>query len=219
MGRDFGGRAIDEPRAVTLDAGRLGAGGVGAATGALGSVAGRDALVDRVRRGDERAFEALVAPCIEPSFRRVLAILGNESDARDAVQDALLDAWRGIHALREADRFDAWFGRIVVNACRAVGRRRGRSRVREIRIDLVDDRFHGRGPGAGPEDQDGGLDELERAFERLPLPQRAILVLHHLEHRSVEEVAATLGVPSGTVMWRLYRARAALARALEEERR
>ncbi len=214
MGRDFDGRAIDEPWTVTLDAR-----GLGAATGAPGSVAGRDALVERARQGDERAFEALVAPCIEPSFRRVLAILGNESDARDAVQDALLDAWRGIHALRDADRFDAWLGRIVVNACRAVGRRRGRSRVREIRIDLVDDTYPGQRPGTTPDDHDGGLDELERAFERLPLPQREILVLHHLEHRSVEEVAAILGVPSGTVMWRLHRARAALARALEEERR
>ena len=213
MGRDFAGSAIDEPRAVALDAGGP------AATRGLGSVAGREALVERARQGEERAFEALVTPSIEPSFRRVLAILGTEADARDAVQEALLDAWRGIHALRDADRFDAWFGRIVTNACRAIGRRRGRSRVREIRIDLVDDRYPGQGAGTRPEDQDGGLDELERAFERLALPQRAILVLHHLEHRSVEEVAATLGVPSGTVMWRLHRARAALARALEEERR
>ena len=132
MARYFGGPAIDEPRAMTLDGG-----GLEAAASGLGSVTGRDALVGRACRGDEPAFEALVAPCIEPSFRRALAILGNEWDARDAVQDALLNAWRGIHALRDADRFDAWFGRIVMNACRAVGRRRGRSRVREIRIDLV----------------------------------------------------------------------------------
>jgi RNA polymerase sigma-70 factor (ECF subfamily) len=214
MARYFGGPAIDEPRSIALDAG-----GVEAATRAPGSVLAHDALVERACRGDERAFEALVAPCIEPSFRRALAILGNEPDARDAVQDALLDAWRGIHALRDVDRFDAWLGRIILNACRAVGRRRARSRVREIRIDIVDDAFPTRGPGAMPEDHEGGLDELERAFERLPLPQRSILVLHHLEHRSVKEIAATLGVPSGTVMWRLHRARAALAGALEEERR
>ncbi|HYM82898.1 MAG TPA: sigma-70 family RNA polymerase sigma factor [Candidatus Dormibacteraeota bacterium] len=219
MGRYFGRRSIDEPRAVTLEAGGLAAAGLDTMTGPLGSVVVRDELVERARRGDERAFGALVAPCIEPAFRRALAILGNESDARDAVQDALLDAWRGIHALRDSGRFDAWLGRIVMNACRAAGRRRGRSRVREIRIDLLDDRYPGRGAGATTDDQDGGLDELERAFERLPLPQRAILVLHHLEHRSVAEIAATLGVPAGTVMWRLHRARAALAHALEEERR
>jgi RNA polymerase sigma-70 factor, ECF subfamily len=213
MARNLGGPAIDEPQAMTLRAG-----GMEAAKRGLGSVAGRDRLVGRARRGDESAFEALVAPCIEPSFRRALAILGNEWDARDAVQDALLSAWRGIHALRDADRFDAWFGRIVMNACRAVGRRRGRSRVREIQIDLDDERYP-RGPDAGQEDLDGGLDELERAFERLALPERAILVLHHLEHRSVKEIAGTLGVPSGTVMWRLHQARAALSRALEEERR
>lgn len=214
MARDFGGRAIQEPRAAALDAA-----GFWAATNAPGSTAGRDALVDRARGGEERAFEELVAPCIEPAFRRALAVLGNESDARDAVQDALLDAWRGVHALREADRFDAWLGRIVLNACRAVGRRRGRSRVREIRIDLVEDAIPTRDADATPEDQDAGLDELERAFDRLQLPQRAILVLHHLEHRPVAEIAATLGVPVGTVMWRLHRARGALAHALEEERR
>ncbi len=214
MARYFGGPAIDEPRATTLDAG-----GIGIAARELASVDGRDALVERARRGDEHAFELLVVPCVEPSFRRALAILGNEWDARDAVQDALLDAWRGIHALRDPDRFDAWLGRIVLNACRAVGRRRGRSRVREIQIDLLDDRHLGRDSGAAPKDQDGGLDELERAFERLPLPQRAILVLHHVEHRPVADIAAGLGVPAGTVMWRLHRARAALAHALEEERR
>jgi RNA polymerase sigma-70 factor (ECF subfamily) len=212
MGRDFDGAAIDEARAMALDAGRL-----GTAAGVPRSASDRDVLVERARRGDEDAFEALVGPCIEPSFRRAFAILGNDSDARDAIQDALLEAWRGIDGLREASRFDAWLGRIVLNACRRVGRRRGRSRVREIRIDLVGDTIPT--SGATPDDQDGGLDELERAFERLPLPQRAILVLHHLEHRSVREIAAALGVPAGTVMWQLHRARGALARALEEERR
>ena len=205
---------IDEPLEVTLDAGRA-----GVETAGFRSATARDALVERARRGDERAFEMLVAPSIEPSFRRALAILGNEADARDAAQEALLDAWRGIHALRDADRFDAWLGRIVLNACRAVGRRRERSRVREVWIDLVDVTYPGQGSGARPEDRTGGLDELERAFHRLSMPQRAVLVLHHLEHRPVGEIAGALGVPSGTVMWRLHRARAALARALEEERR
>jgi RNA polymerase sigma factor (sigma-70 family) len=213
MARDFGRVAIQEPPSVALEAG-----GLDHRTTAVGSVATRDALVERARRGDEPAFEALVAPSIEPSFRRALAILGNEADARDAIQDGLLDAWRGIHALRDPDRFDAWLGRVVLNACRAVGRRRARSRVREIQIDLVDDSLPAQVSAVAPEDQDG-LDELERAFERLPLPQRAILVLHHLEHRPVEAIAMTLGVPAGTVMWRLHQARGALAHALEEERR
>jgi RNA polymerase sigma-70 factor (ECF subfamily) len=214
MARDFGGRAIDEPRAVALDAGVL-----RSTARAPGSMAGRCALVDAARRGGEPAFEALVGPTIEASFRRALAILGNESDARDAVQDALLDAWRGIHALRDPERFDAWLGRIVLNACRAVGRSRGRSRVREIPMDLVERAIPSRDVDATPEEQDAGLDELERAFDRLAVPQRAILVLHHLEHRPVAEIAAALGVPAGTVMWRLHRARGALAHALEEERR
>lgn len=215
MVRDVGGSAIDDAGAMAPDAG-----GARTAVRGLPSGAGMAGLVERARRGDEPAFEALVAPRIEPSFRRAFAILGNDSDARDAIQDALLDAWQGIHALRQADRFDAWLGRIVLNACRAVGRRRGRSRVREIQLDVVDDALPAEcSAEGGLENQDAGLDELERAFERLPVSQRAILVLHHLEHRSVGEIAAALGIPAGTVMWRLHRARTALAHALEEERR
>ena len=176
-------------------------------------------LVGRAREGDRIAFERLVDRWIEPAFRTALAILGSEADARDATQDALLDAWRNIRQLRDPERFDAWLGRIHLNACRTAGRRRGRASVHEISVSFLPEPDEPAGRRPGIADESEGLDELERAFERLALPLRTVLVLHHWQRRSVDEIAAVLGIPEGTVKWRLHEARAALARALEEERR
>jgi RNA polymerase sigma-70 factor (ECF subfamily) len=176
-------------------------------------------LVEQARAGDRVAFERLVEPWIEPAFRTALAILGREADARDATQDALLDAWRNIRSLRDPERFDAWLGRIHVNACRAVGRRRGRWSVREIAIDALPDPEGLPGRSVPVDEEWASIDELERAFGRLSIADRTTLVLHYLEHRSVVEVAARLGVAEGTVKWRLHEARNALVRAIEEERR
>jgi RNA polymerase sigma-70 factor (ECF subfamily) len=176
-------------------------------------------LVDRARDGDREAFEMLIGPRIEPAFHSAMAILGNEADARDAVQDAMLDGWRGIRRLRDADRFDAWLGRIIVNACRSIGRRRGRAKVREIPIVALTDTEDPPNPATPVDEEACRLDELERAFGRLPVAQRTLLALHHLDHRPVAELAQILGVPEGTVKWRLHAARDALERSLAEERR
>jgi RNA polymerase sigma-70 factor, ECF subfamily len=186
---------------------------------APGPAAARVELVERAQDGDAIAFERLVERWIEPAFRTALALLGGEADARDATQDALLHAWRSIGQLRDPDRFDAWIWRIQLNVCRSAGRRRGRASVREISVDVIPelDTPTARRPTVAEESAD--LDELERAFERLPPAQRTVLVLHHWQHRPVEEIATLLGTPAGTVKWRLHEARSALARALEEERR
>jgi len=183
------------------------------------AIPARVPLVEQARLGDRVAFERLVEPWIEPAFRIALAILGREADARDATQDALLDAWRNIRSLRDPDRFDAWLGRIHVNACRAIGRRRGRSAVREIPLSMLPDPDEPASRGRGLEEEFASLDELEHVFARLSLEQRTILVLHHLERQPVARIAAVLGIPEGTAKWRLHAARAALERALEEERR
>jgi RNA polymerase sigma-70 factor (ECF subfamily) len=179
----------------------------------------RVALVEQAQLGDRVAFARLVEPWIEPAFRTALAILGREADARDATQDALLDAWRNIRSLRDPDRFDAWLGRIHVNACRAVGRRRGRSAVREIPLSMLADPDEPASRARGLEEESASLDELEHVFARLSIEQRTILVLHHLERQPVARIAAVLGIPEGTAKWRLHAARAALGRALAEERR
>ncbi len=176
------------------------------------------ALIRRAQDGDTEAFTALVAGRIDPMTRTAMAILGHDADARDAVADALGSVWRGLPRLRDPLAFEAWSTRILVHACRRSLRRRGRERVHEVAIDSTV------APGAGPEvsgpaDVVSGRIALERAFDRLDVDARAILVLHHLAGRPLSEIAAVLGVPVGTAKSRLHTARRALERALEREDR
>jgi RNA polymerase sigma-70 factor (ECF subfamily) len=172
------------------------------------------ALIERAAHGDAAAFEALIETRLDRLFRTAWAIVGNEADARDATQDACLSAWRELPRLREADRFDAWLSRVLINACRAKLRRR--VRVREVAIQPEHDRP---GPITDDPGQLGEMDAIGRAFDRLSADARAILVLHHLRHEPVTAIAVTLGIPTGTVKSRLHSARADLQRALERERR
>jgi RNA polymerase sigma-70 factor, ECF subfamily len=176
------------------------------------------ALLDRAKRRDGDAFAELVHPRLAGLLRTATAILGHEEDASDALQDALSRAWRGLSGLRDEDRFDAWLTRILVNECRTALKRRGRTRIREI---AVDDGAANREPAstrAAVADSVVGRIALEAAFERLTADERTILVLHHLDGRPLDEVAAILGIPVGTAKSRLHAARAALERNLGRER-
>lgn len=189
------------------------------ATGAA-DAGGLVALVERARAGDRAAFERLVERRIDRAYCTARAIVGNDADARDATQEAFLDAWRQRARLRDPARFDAWLGRILVNSCRELLRGRRRRAVREIAAgDLVDPLDTVPALDPAPDERTAALDTLERAFERLPAPERSILVLHHLEHQPLAEIAATLHVPVGTVKSRLHAARHALEQALEAELR
>lgn len=171
-------------------------------------------LVERARAGDRAAFEALVRLRVDAVYRTAYSILGNAADAQDATQEALIAVWRGLPALREIERFDAWLGRIVTNACRMSLRHR--RTVRELPI-AVDDAE----PSTGAQPvHDAALeaDRFDRAFERLTVDQRALIVAHHLDGRPIDQLAIDLRVPIGTVKSRLHTARAALQRALADDR-
>jgi RNA polymerase sigma-70 factor, ECF subfamily len=171
-------------------------------------------LLLRARAGDGEAFELIVEARGEHLLRTARAILGSEADAYDATQEAFIAAWRGMAGLRDLDRFEAWLGRILVNACRMTLRRRGR--VREVALPDGSDVRAG-GQTDNPAADDFGR-EFDAAFAQLSADQRAILVLHHLHGYGVAEIGAWLGVPTGTVKWRLHRARRALRLAWEGER-
>jgi len=170
-------------------------------------------LIDRARNGDLDAFELIVRARMDAVYRLTSAILGNEADARDAAQETFVAAWRQLPRLRESDRLDAWLQRITVNAARMTLRARGRRRIREIPSSTV----------AAMADRVGGRSErddaavLHAALARLPGEQRSIVVLHHLEGRSVAELAAIFDVPTGTAKSRLFAARRALAAAIANE--
>jgi RNA polymerase sigma-70 factor, ECF subfamily len=170
-------------------------------------------LVDQAKRGDREAFDALARltgdRCMAIAFR----ILRDFDLADDAVQSALLTAWRDIRALRDPKLFEPWLHRILTNACYAEARRR-RRRSETIRLLPVEP-VHGPDEYATVEHR----DELERAFRRLTVEQRTVLVFHHYLGLPLDEVAVRIGIPLGTVKSRMHHAKRALRASLEAEAR
>jgi RNA polymerase sigma-70 factor, ECF subfamily len=170
-------------------------------------------LIDRARNGDLDAFEAIVQARMDAVYRLTSAILGNEADARDAAQETFVALWRQLPRLRDPDKFDAWLQRVAVNASRMTLRSRSRRRVREIPSSSVAALAE---PAAGAPIDDAAI--LDAVLASLPVDQRAILVLHHLEGRPLAELAMILEIPEGTAKSRLFAARRALADAIEQDR-
>jgi RNA polymerase sigma-70 factor (ECF subfamily) len=178
--------------------------------------------LDRARDGDLSAFDALMEARVGSMLRTAMAIMGDEWEARDAVQDALVSAWRQLGSLRDPGAFDAWVTRILVNRCRHGLRRRSRLRAREVRVEAANEVARGAGAGASTAAADvaGAVVDrttLERAFDRLSIDERTLLVLHHVEGRPVASIASVLGIPVGTAKSRLSSARRSLERALQRE--
>jgi RNA polymerase sigma-70 factor (ECF subfamily) len=190
------------------------------AAGLAGSIDHDLALVTRAAGGDATAFDRLIEPRLARLWRIARAIVRDDAIARDVVQDACVQAWRELAGIRDPARFDAWLSQIVVNGCRTELRRTSRRAVREIAMpDASDDAGHPARRGEGLlGDRVVEAEAVRRAFMRLGPDDRSLLVLHYVEDRPLAEIAIALRIPSGTLKWRLARARAALERALEAER-
>lgn len=177
-------------------------------------------LVERARRGDHDAFARLVDGRLVPTFRTVMAVLGDESDARDTTQAIFVSAWRHLPSLRNPDLFPAWFGRIVANATRSSMRGRRRRTVREISFTGLADGGESLTQASSALDQrTASNDRLERAFERITPDERSCLWLHHHEGLSLTEIGQRLDVSAKTVKSRMFTARRALERELAVEDR
>jgi len=179
------------------------------------------ALIGRAARGDVAAFDLLVASRLDRCYRLAWAILEHDADAADATQEAFLAAWRQLPRLRDAAAFDGWLNRIVANAARMARRRQVRRRELPAPAARSDDRESPEpeliDPGVAPYDAVAERDVIARAFDRLRPEERTILTLHHVDDRSVADIAQALGIPVGTAKWRLHAARRALERAMEAE--
>ena len=170
-------------------------------------------LVDRAKRGDEEAFDALARQVGDRCMAIASWILRDADLAEDAVQAALVRAWRELRTLRDADRFEAWLHKILTNECYAEARRRTRwsAKIRVLPVpDSVD---------AGGVLNVNDRDQLERAFRRLTLEQRSVLVFHHVVGLSMPEIAEGLGIPLGTAKSRLRNGTAAMRASLEADDR
>lgn len=177
------------------------------------------ARIGRARKGDAAAFEALVEARVGPMTRTAMAILGRQDEALDAVQDALVIAWRELASLRDPAAFDAWLTRILVNRCKRGLRGVVRRRVREMPPDEVAASAHEPSSADARVSGIGERDALERAFGRLTIDERTILVLHHLDRRSVAGTTAVISAPANAVEARMLAARSSLDKAIAWENR
>lgn len=182
-------------------------------------------LIEGLRRGDEEAFEELV----RSQMGRMLAVARRflpEEDARDAVQDALLNVTKSIGSFRGNARLSTWLHRIVVNA--ALMRIRTRKRKPEDSIEDLLPRFLEDGHQAEPAApwRESALELLERdevrqtvraSIQELPEDYRAVLLLRDVEERDTQETAQLLSISPGNVKVRLHRARQALRGLLDPE--
>lgn len=158
-----------------------------------------DPDIARARHGDEDAFERLASHRLAVLYRVATAMVGPE-DGRDAVQEALVTAWRDLPALRQPDRFDAWLKTILMNRCRNV--LRSQRRARTVSYDSME-------PGSvGPSDNPvvalHARWEIDALLASVPERERAVLALHYLADLPMRQVADILGMKEGTAKTRLH---------------
>jgi RNA polymerase sigma-70 factor (ECF subfamily) len=167
--------------------------------------------VERARRGDHEAFAELVDERLARLDAAARLILRDPELARDAVQEALIRAWRDLPGLRDPGRFDAWLHRLTANACLDLVRRR-RRRVIEVALLSID------APTA--HDVAGDLADrqlLDQALAGLAPGHRAVVALHYLLGMPLPEVAASLRIPLGTAKSRLHYALGAMRTTVTAE--
>ena len=170
-------------------------------------------LVEAARRGDREAYADLIRVRGDRLYALAQRIPRDVDRAEDALQEALVIAWRDLSGLRDPDRFDAWVHRLLTNVCIAEAGRE-RKRINNLYVLPIDD-------PAAPDEFLGiaDRDQLDRGFRRLTPDERAILVLRHFVGYEPTEIAELLGISAGTIRSRLHHAHRAMRAALEADAR
>ncbi len=183
-------------------------------------------LATRIARGDRGAFTTVMRRHNRVLFRTARAILRDDADAEDAVQDAYLRAHARIGTFAGNSRLSTWLVRIVVNE--ALVRLRQRKRDQTV-VPFSPSRLR---PSESEEDMAPGRPEetpenmtlraemrklLERSIDELPVDFRTVFILREVEEMTVEETALALEIPSSTVRTRLFRAKSLLRESLARE--
>jgi len=173
-------------------------------------------LIERIRAGDAAAMQRLMRRHNRVLFRTARAILRDDAEAEEAVQDAYLKAFGALASFRAESKLSTWLVRIAANEA-LMRRRRRASGAEVIPLNGTEDPMD---EAEGPE-KAAGRGELRRLIEsridRLPEGYRAVFVLRALEELSVEDAAAALDIPEATVRTRFFRARALLRESLARE--
>ncbi len=211
---------ISEVGSAILNGGAAANGDAVASHGML--VNGEAELVRAIASGDRRAFERMMRLYNRRLYRLARAVLGDRGDAEDALQEAYLRAYRGIHGFRGDSSLSTWLSRLVLNEC--LGRKR-RSARRQNVIPIVRSPTERELTGAAAPDmqqpdrtvaaaQMRAL--LEEKLAELPESFRTVFVLRSVEELSVEETAQCLSIPAETVRSRHFRAKGLLREALAQ---
>jgi RNA polymerase sigma-70 factor, ECF subfamily len=183
-------------------------------------------LIERAQGGDLSAFRGLVERHQRRAFAVAVALVRDENDAREVVQDAFLRAFKSLPTFQGGSSFFTWLYRIVTNLSIDLIRKPGRqtSDFEESRLELdegidLELPFVGRLDGADPADvvrRREIASRLHDALEALPSYHRAVVVMREIDGLSYEDMAQVMGVSKGTIMSRLFHARQKLQRALAD---
>lgn len=167
-------------------------------------------LLERAKSGDERAFAALVTPLRNRLWGICLRTTGNHADAEDALQDALIAAWKHLGTFRGDAGVATWIYRIAAHSALAIVRRR-RDVTTFDDLEIVD-------PRRDLDDDIADRDLVQRALETLPEHYRVAVVLREFGDLTYEQIAEHQGIPVQTVRSRINRGRKALAAAITDAR-
>jgi RNA polymerase sigma-70 factor, ECF subfamily len=182
------------------------------ATSSLPEVSPSDAeLVGRVRQGDRDAYAPLMVRYRLRFGRYAFHLLGNETDAEEALQEAFFRAYRSIDRCREPQRFGAWLFRILVNCCRTAAVRRGRETARRAPLALAEGIEL-----AHPVESAISQEEIQRALAALVPEQREAFLLKYVEELSYEQMTELTGAGESALKMRVKRACARLRELLSD---
>ncbi|WP_345604915.1 RNA polymerase sigma factor [Pseudonocardia adelaidensis] len=165
-------------------------------------------LVVRAQEGDARAFEVLARRHQPALYRLAVRVMGDRAEAEDALQEALLDAWRRIGRFRGESAFSTWMYRVVTNRCLDMLRRRP-----PLPVDRVADSAAPDSPERSAE-VDAGMVALRRELRSLRAELRVCWVLRELEGLSYAEIAQITGASEDAVRGRIHRARVRLSEVM-----
>ena len=169
-------------------------------------------------QGRAAAFTELVdREALDRAYRFATLMLGDRAEAEDAAHDAALTAWRHLDDLRDPERFEAWFGRILVNTCRDRLRSRRRVAIHSVPAEASDDAIARSGRlSPDPAEAIARRQALAQGLRSLKPEQREVIVLRFYLDLSIDQIAGRVGARPGTVKSRLHYAIQALRAALDE---
>ena len=160
-------------------------------------------LITKAKRRDADAFTQLMQFYMKDMYRVALAILMNDEDAADAIQDTILACWEKIHSLKKTQYFRTWMTRILINKCYDIRKK--------------NQRFRGLVEYEEPVKEDSYNFELKEALMTLGEKYRIVMMLFYGEGYHIDEIAAILKIPKSTVQTRLHRGRKKLEEYYLEE--